>query len=128
MESTHTMPELQSVILLRLRQWKGLTTQNPAFTASHSLRTAVHHQDEIGWYNFLMGRISVKWHAVQHWYYEWLGKSNTGRKWAVALIKKIFKVSWDMWDHRNDVRLNTTTCAKFRRINALNALILNKYN
>ena len=127
MESTNTMPELQDAIITRLRQWKGLTRKNPTWPTLHGLRIAVAHQDELGWYNFLMGRISIEWKAVQQRYYEWLGKRNTGKKWAVALIQKVFSVSWDMWDHRNDVRVNTVTPAKARRILVLNQLILDEY-
>ena len=32
METKHTMPELQEAIITWLRQWKGLTTQNPSWT------------------------------------------------------------------------------------------------
>ena len=103
METTHTMPELQAAIILRLRQWKGLTPQDTIWPIRHGLRHAVSHQDELDWYNFLMGRISIEWKAVQQKYYEWLGKRNTGRKWAVALIKKIFEISWDQWDQQNAV-------------------------
>lgn len=127
MESATTMPELQVALITRLRQWKGLTRHNPTWTTLHGLRHAVGNQDAIGWYNFLMGRISIEWKAVQQRYYDWLGKRNTGRKWAVALIQKIFEVSWDMWDHRNDVRLNTLTPAKARRILVLNSLVLDEY-
>jgi hypothetical protein len=74
-----------------------------------------------------MGRISIEWKSVQQQYYDWLGKRNTGRKWAVALIQKVFEVSWDMWDHRNDVRLNTVTPAKARRLLVLNSLVLDEY-
>jgi hypothetical protein len=123
MESATTMPELQEALITRLRQWKGLTRHNPTWTTLHGLRHAVGNQDELGWYNFLMGRISIEWKAVQQRYYDWLGKRNTGRKWAVALIQKIFEVSWDMWDHRNEVRLNTITPAKARRIHVLNARV-----
>ena len=127
METTNTMPELREAIITRLRQWKGLTTHNPSWTTTHGLRHAVSHQDELGWYNFLLGRISIEWQSVQQKYFEWLGKRNTGRKWAVALIQKIFQVSWDMRDHRNKVCLNTVTPAKARRILVLNALIQDEY-
>jgi hypothetical protein len=112
MESTNTMPELQTALITRLRQWKGETNDNPTFSTHCGLRAAILHQDEIGWYNFLMGRISLQWKEVQQRYYEWLGRRNTGKKWATALIQKVWEVSWDMWDHRNDVRLNTLTPAK----------------
>jgi hypothetical protein len=74
-----------------------------------------------------MGRISLQWKEVQQRYYEWLGRRNTGKKWATALIQKVWEVSWDMWDHRNEVRLNTLTPAKKRRILALNALVRDEY-
>ncbi len=112
MESTNTMPALQAAILMRLRQWKGETTDNPQWTTRYGLREAIRCQDKLGWYNFLMGCISLHWKAVQQRYYEWLGNRNTGKKWATALIQKVWDVSWDMWDHRNDVRLNTITPAK----------------
>jgi hypothetical protein len=121
------MPELQTALITRLRQWKGDTDDNPTFSTHCGLRAAVLHQDEIGWYNFLMGRISLQWKEVQQRYYEWLGKRNTGKKWATALIQKVWEVSWDMWDHRNDVRLNTLTPAKQRRILALDALVRDEY-
>jgi hypothetical protein len=127
MELTHTMPELQTAIVTRLRQWKGTIRGNPVWTAKFGLREAVMYQDELGWYNFLMGRISIQWKEVQHRYYQWLGKRNTGRKWATALIKKVWEVSWDMWDHRNKVRLNTVTPAQIRRNEALDALIHDEY-
>ena len=128
MESTKTMPALQEAILMRLRQWKGETNDNPQWTTRYGLREAIRCQDELGWYNFLMGRISLHWKAVQQRYYEWLGKRNTGKKWATALIQKVWDVSWDMWDHRNDVRLNTITPAKRRRITALNRLVADEYD
>ena len=93
MESTKTMPALQEAILMRLRQWKGETTDNPQWTTRYGLREAIRCQDELGWYNFLMGRISLHWKAVQQRYYEWLGKRNTGKKWATALIQKVWDVS-----------------------------------
>jgi hypothetical protein len=127
MESTNTMPELQTALITRLRQWKGETNDNPTFSTHCGLRAAILHQDEIGWYNFLMGRISLQWKEVQQRYYEWLGRRNTGKKWATALIQKVWEVSWDMWDHRNDVRLNTLTPAKKRRILALDALVRDEY-
>jgi hypothetical protein len=73
---------------------------------------------ELGWYNFLMGRISTQWKEVQHRYYTnylWMGKwnNNTGKKWATTtLLQKVWEVSWDLWDHRNVVHLKTTTPAK----------------
>jgi hypothetical protein len=127
MTSASTMPALQDAIITRLRQWKGDTVASPQWSTRYGLRNAILQQDELGWYNFLMGRIGLQWKAVQQRYYEWLGRRNTGRKWATALIQKVWEVSWDMWDHRNEVRLQTLTPAKRRRLIALNRLVLSEY-
>jgi hypothetical protein len=121
------MPALQEAILTRLRQWKGDTNDNLQWTSQYGLKQAILHQDELGWYNFLMGQVSLQWKAVQQRYFEWLGCRNTGKKWATALIQKVWEVSWDMWDHRNNVRLNTFTPAKRRQTIALNLLVTNEY-
>ena len=51
----------------------------------------------------VLGLVSPKWGETQHRYFEFLEKRNAGRTWLEALIKKMWLVSWDMWDDRNDV-------------------------
>jgi hypothetical protein len=46
----------------------------------------------------------------------------------MALIKKVWEVSCDIWDHRNAVQLKTTTPAKLRWMAALDALIDDEYS
>jgi hypothetical protein len=31
----------------------------------------------------------------------WLGRRNTGKRWATALVVKLLEIAWDLWDHRN---------------------------
>ena len=61
-------------------------------------------QDHIGWKLFMEGCISTEWKGIQQTYFRWLGRRNTGRRWAELLITKLLGISWDMWDHRNRVR------------------------
>ena len=117
------MPELKTAILARLRSWRNPPTcpYRPAtITNLFGLRSAVHQQDSIGWYNFCMGRLGTNWQAVQQRYYEWLTRRNTGKAWVKALIQKVWAVSWDMWDHRNEVRLGTVSPALQREITTTN--------
>ncbi len=64
---------------------------------------AVHDQENLGWQNFLEGCMSGKWREIQQRYYTWLGSRKTGLWWAVALIQKLWDVSWDQWEHWNAV-------------------------
>jgi hypothetical protein len=70
MTAHHTMPELTTALLRCLHKWKH---PNPsrrfaraAITTRYSLWAAILEQDDIGWYNFIMGRPSVRWRNVQH--------------------------------------------------------------
>ncbi len=63
-ETTNTMPKPQEAIITRLRQWKGVTMHKPTCPIQHTVCHTIGHQDELGWYNFLMGWISIEWKAV----------------------------------------------------------------
>ena len=57
------------------------------------------------------GCISIEWAKVQGDYYKWIGLKKTGRRWAVALIKKLWEVAWDKWECRNGALHNTPMAA-----------------
>jgi hypothetical protein len=131
MTAHHTMPELTTALLRCLHEWKH---PNPsrcfaraAITTRYGLWAAILEQDDIGWYNFLMGRPSVRWRDVQHRYYEWPQRRNTDNAWLQALIKKVWEVSWDMWDHRNEVRTTTITSAIMWETENLNKQIIYQF-
>jgi hypothetical protein len=63
-----------------------------------------------------MGQVGYRWKGIQQQYLEFIARRNTGRKWVRELIKKLWGVSWDMWDHRNDILHSTITPAKLRKI------------
>ena len=64
-------------------------------------------QDAMGWHNFMFGRISNGWVDTQQRYLERLGKKQTGKRWAAAIIEKVWEISWNMWQHRNHIKHNT---------------------
>ncbi len=105
-----TAPHLLKAILTRLQQWRRHGDHAlPRFTGYDQWGTqhAVREQDNVGWYQLLLGRISKKWSDAQQRYIDSLQKKNTGRRWAISLIQKALDVSWDMWEHRNDIKHNT---------------------
>ena len=123
------MPELKTALLQRLRLWHTPPTHHRriSLTSLFGLRGAVEQQDQLGWYNFLMGRVGNQWVHVQQRYYEWLSRRNTGKAWVQALIQKVWSVSWDMWDHRNAIRLDTITPAQLRERAATNRRIVEEF-
>jgi hypothetical protein len=75
----------------------------------------------------MMGRLSEQWAPIQHTYFQSLGKNTTGRSWAASLIVHLWQLSWNQWDHRNDVDKNTLHPEKKARIEFLNEQIQNEY-
>ena len=51
--------------------------------------------------------LALDWARAQDSYFKWLGMKRTGTRWVVSLIKKLWDISWDLWDDRNKVLHNT---------------------
>jgi hypothetical protein len=71
------------------------------------VREAVLEQNSLGWYNFLLGRLLTRWADAQQRYLESIDKRNTGRRWTIAILAKIWDISWDIWEQRNGIAHDT---------------------
>ena len=122
MNSTHTSPSIHDAILNRLKAWHDNVPPAPFnFMGRPNLRAAILAQDDIGWHPFLLGMVSTKLADVQSTYYLQRKRRNTGLRWLVALIKKLWDISWDMWQQRNDINHNTMTPRKILEMEDLHA-------
>ena len=122
-----TMPDLQLAILRHLQAWRDDSDpQRPQYTwpGVNDLVTA---QSKIGWRNFLEGGVLKDWAAKQQEYYLWLARKNTGRRWITTLIKKLWEISWDMWEQRNAELKNPESPASLREHARLDAAITHEY-
>ena len=84
------------------------------------LAQALVQQDLIGWTSAIEGRWGTLWAPLQDAYYKFLNCRRSGRRWLIALIERMWKVSWDLWDHRNAVRLEQ----HLRERRATNAIVI----
>jgi hypothetical protein len=100
MAYAHTDPELASLILTSLNNWRYTV---PAGAPPLRLADLVQYQHTIGWGKFLEGWLSNEWQAIQQRYYDSLCMRRTGRWWTMALIKKLWDIVWDLWEHRNNI-------------------------
>jgi hypothetical protein len=53
------------------------------------------------------GRIAKSWTPLQSTDFAGQQLRNTGKSWAAALTLAIWELSWQMWDHRNDILHNS---------------------
>ena len=67
----NTYPFITETMIHYLQQWMGhspsATQQKPLSSSSlhKNLQTAIQHQDEIGWDNFIRGWVAKKWYLLQ---------------------------------------------------------------
>ncbi len=123
----HTLPDIRNAILLRLSAWhQGNDLLAPSY-AWPGVNGIVLLQDSIGWRTFLEGSILHAWAAKQQDYYNWLQKRNTSKQWITTLIKKLWQISWNMWEHRNGELKNPASPASLREHARLDALISAEY-
>jgi hypothetical protein len=104
-----TLPIVKAIVT-RLIQWRKYRDQHLPTLRQRDIygaHHAVHHQDKIGWYNFLLGRLSKKWSDSQKRYIDSLHRKNSGRRWTSSVIQKALDIAWDMWEQRNDINRNT---------------------
>jgi hypothetical protein len=96
-----TAPDLCHAICLSLLDWHAGVVGLPVTYSFLGVQATLDAQASIGWQPFLEGCLSPLWQSVQHSYYEWMGSRKSGRRWVSALIRKLWEVAWDQWEHRN---------------------------
>lgn len=98
-----TLPQLAEIIISRSRAWRSDTAPEEFPQLSfRGLAAALETQDSMGWKPFFEGRPAYQWAQLQQVCYEWHKKRRTGKRWVIALIKKLWDIAWDMWMDRND--------------------------
>ena len=66
-----------------------------------SIGDAFREQQQIGWHNFMMGRWSPRWQAIQARHYSLIRSRKSSKRWAIAICRELLQISWDMWQFRN---------------------------
>lgn len=64
--------------------------------------------------------MSKEWAIIQQRYYQLLKSRRTGIRWTIALIKMLWDVAWELWEHRNEVlheKENATSESALQRLN-----------
>jgi hypothetical protein len=57
-----------------------------------------------------------------------IGSRKTGKWWLVEIIKKLWLIAWDMWEHRNGILHNTENVHSQTQEVQLNKKICNLYS
>ena len=104
MKDIDTYPDLRKILLQVLDQWRrGESVSHVTNIEFESCEKVFMTQKQIGWRQLMGGCLSLEWSRAQEDYYKWLGIRRTGERWVAELIKKIWNISWDLWQDRNDI-------------------------
>jgi hypothetical protein len=74
------------------------------YTTDHSsIQDAFAEQCDIGWEEFLRGRLSTKWGSIMQLFYKQSNSSSTKNTlaWEVTVIKTTWQIFLTCWEHRN---------------------------
>ena len=96
-----TDPDIKYAILSHLKSWREghpLPSTNPFL-----LEEILHCQARIGWRRFFEGWLVREWTTSQQAYYKISKSLRSGRRWTIELIKKLWDVTRDLWEHRNNI-------------------------
>jgi hypothetical protein len=103
MALSHTDPSLTNIIISRLTSWQSGSPNELFPTLPIQYQDTLQHQDQQGWHNFFMGMPSIGWVALQQQHFLRTASLKSGRRWMTAIIRKQWRVAWDIWDYRNSV-------------------------
>jgi len=93
-----TSPEIRDTLLRNLEAWASPSQPEPNTTQT-PLEAA---QSKIGWDRLLDGWLSVYWRTQQEQQWSQVKSRKSSKRWTSALIQKLWDISWDMWEHRNN--------------------------
>ena len=116
----HQTPHLmRSAIIQRLTEWRNDRPFQPLLLHTDLLRQAFAQQDQIGWWNFLLGRHSPLFTSAITQHYAILGGTLHARSWHKKFIKKLWELGFEMWEDRNRFVHGDTPTPQQRRDLAL---------
>jgi hypothetical protein len=100
MTENHTHPEMVRVIVQCLNQWRFNNNSKPT-TYIPWLQELIDKQTRCGWRNFFEGLILKDWREAMTLHLAKIRSTKSSKRWLTALIRKLWQVAWDLWEHRN---------------------------
>ena len=123
-----TCPDLRKLLIHALSRWRlGLDVTNLRSFQFEWCENIFESQQIIGWRQLMGGCLSIEWAMAQQTYFKWMGIRRTGKRWVVSLIKRMWEISWDLWDDRNDFLHKTPMAADLSGAASLDKAIREEY-
>jgi hypothetical protein len=99
MTSNEMHPALRMLIIEGLDKWRsgtGIQGMRPQW-----LNDLAERQAQCGWQNFFEGLLLQEWRVEVHAHLSQIKSKRSSKRWTSALIRKLWQVAWDLWEHHN---------------------------
>lgn len=101
MEAEDTDPDLSSLLLAMLRSWRS--DQTLSSSIPYGLSSFYQQQVELGDSALFSGWLAIEWESCQQAYLTFIHSRKPGKRWVTQIIKKLWNIAWDLWEHRNGI-------------------------
>jgi hypothetical protein len=101
LDSNGSHPEITNLIIDRLSRWRSGDTTAASTPRIPWLQELAKKQDQCGWRNFFEGFLLTDWYAIITLHLTRTRSRKSPRRWISALIRKMWLIAWDLWEHRN---------------------------
>ena len=116
--------DLSTVIITMLESWQLQQPSkcNPLW--DHYTVQLINLQSTIGAKLTLEGCIHHSWREIMQQYLSSMQSKINDKRFVTAIIKLLWQIAWDMWDHHNNILHDNDTNATLLGITALNTQII----
>jgi len=97
------------------------------FSLPQDLSDTALEQDAIGWRNFTDGFVAKGWSTVMQARFLAGGRRMTGRRWEVGLLRQVWQLSRDIWQHRNELPHGGNDLLSRQALYELNRKVLDSF-
>jgi hypothetical protein len=101
LDSNDSHPDITKLIIEGLSRWRTGDTTPICVSGISWIQELERQQNRCGWRNFFEGFLISDWHDAVKQYLARLHSRKSPRRWISALIRKMWLIAWDLWEHRN---------------------------
>jgi len=128
LRQTRTDTDVSNVIIDGLTSFqRGDTPAIDRFSLPQDLSDASLEQDALGWRNFLDGFITTSWGKIMQARFSAGGRRMTGKRWTCSLLRHLWRLSRELWDHRNELAHEGRDSLTQQAIDELNRELLAQF-
>lgn len=107
LEEQNTNPDLSDAMIQYLTAWRG--GYHPTLPPMFAFQEACSRQKDICLRVVFEGWVPHDWASLQLQHFLFLKSRRTGNQWLIALIKQLWIIARDLWNHRSGILHNNNS-------------------